>query len=355
MKSTQDMKHMLTQEEPAKKTSLLWDGLNFTAIAGTTSVAIVAVQSPIRSMITNLSAYHSLLPPANTLASSSTLSIARHLYTGTAASFFATAVRTTSVKSTKKLESPQTSVSDSSHAEEASRPIAQPFSAAKMSYVATSAAGDVLVTQIPESLSQLKKSGVLPVDFKWRTPRNALGLISGGFVPRYLAGIVNIGCMTGLEGKYANALSVTDSKLKHTVAGTLSGMTAATLSYPFLTFKDYVLAQAKISSGKLVNRSSIDVMKEMSHSFLANPKAITESFLKTAAKAMPLRVGLSGLIFGMFSGITSALGDEPLKSVVPDRVQAGIKADSNLFGFFNPSTTISPDDSVGVPRYQLIE
>jgi hypothetical protein len=332
-----------TKEELHK---MVWDGLNFTVVAAATSASIVAIQSPLKSVVVNLSRSGTFVPPYT----GGVLGLVKALYAGTAASISGSAARTIWVTGAKKFKPVEGGVvreegmaieegmlaerEEGMSREEGTALARVPGS--KGLYVASAAFGDILVTQIPESLSMLKKvPGLLPKDFKWSTPYNASRLMAGGFVPRYATGMINFASLCLLEESIAGALPIENDKAKHTVAGAASGATAAVFGYPLAALKDYALVRAQVIDGKLINKSTIVVIKEMAHMLRTNPEQALSSFGSNALKQMPMRVAMTSAIFAIVAGVGETLGSEPLKPVVSKRLQPPATASSG--GFFSTS------------------
>lgn len=306
-----------------------WNVINFTTVAAATSMSIVAVQSPIKTVLLSLTKNGAVLPSYTGGA----LGLVRVMYAGTSASLSGSAARTVYVTGAKNGK-PVEEISEPNKKQGTSG-----ISGAKVGYVMSVTVGDIVVTQIPESLSQLRKiNGLLPVDFNWKTPKNAKALMTGGFAPRFMSGMVNLSCLCLLEDEVSQRLPIANGKAKHFAAGAVSGMTAAFFTYPLTSFKDYVLVQAKVEKGILVNKSSFAVAKEMMQAVRNQPKQTMMSFFKGAVKQMPLRMGLTGAIFSIVSGVGETLGTEPLKNVVPERLQPS-KATGGQ-GFFTPVKAI---------------
>lgn len=300
---------------------IIWNTANFTTIAAITSASIVAVQSPIKTVLLNTTKHGTLIPTY----SGGILGLVRLLYAGTSASLSGSAMRTVYVTGAKNNR-PVEDVSDKKWVSKKTVPEAQ------VGYVVCAALGDIAVTQIPESLSQLKKvPGLLPPGFKWRTLNNASQLMMGGFAPRFAAGMVNFSCLCVVEQEVSQRLPIKDNKSKHFVAGAVSGMTAAFCSYPFSAFKDYTLVQARVADGRLVNKGTIAVMKEMVQAVYAQPRQVSSAFFKNAAKQLPLRMGLTGVIFSIVAGVGETLGNEPLKKVIPENYQPKALTTQGLF------------------------
>lgn len=303
-----------------------WEMSNFSIVAFATSASIVAVQSPVKTMLVNLSKSGSFMPPYQ----GGVLGFMRALYAGTSASLSGSVVRTayvTGAKNSKPIE--EGLIREEKRANE--------LSAVKMGYVLSMAFGDILVTQIPESLSQLRKvPGLLPTNFQWKNYHNASRLMFGGFTPRYCSGIVNFASLCLLEEEFVKMMPTHNKQAAHFYAGALSGMTAAFFSYPFTSFKDYLAVRATVTDGLLYNASAFTALKDLTYSFMASPAGSAKSFGANAVKQLPLRMGLTGVIFSLVAGVGAVLGSEPLKAVVSDRFQPSSVSD-NPQSFFSAS------------------
>ncbi|MCW8410080.1 hypothetical protein OQJ13_13955 [Legionella sp. PATHC035] len=292
-----------------------WGGLNFTTVALVTSGAIVSVQSPIKTILVNLTKERTMLPPS--AFQGGKLGIVRALYAGTSASLSGSLIRTGYVTGAKGGSKPveEAIIKDESGKEEVIK-----YGTASIGLITAMALGDILVTQIPESMSTLQKAGILPKNFTWKTVPNAWNLMMGGFAPRYVSGMVNFGALCVLEEVIAKNLP--DHKGKHFTAGMVSGMSAAFFAYPFTVFKDYTLVRSSVTpEGKLKSASSLKLTKELFFAFISSPGASAKSFGEMALKQVPIRMGLTGVIFALVAGVGEAMGQEPLKKVVPEQYQ----------------------------------
>ncbi len=210
----------------------------------------------------------------------------------------------------------------------------------KMGYVMSAALGEIIVTQIPESLSSLKKvSGLLPPDFKWYTPYNLYQLMSAGFVPRYCAGLVNFASLCIVEDQIAQSLSIENKKVKHFTAGALSGVIAATGSFPFAAFKDYALVQATVNNGRLVNPRATNLLVDMAKQFWANPGEVAKVVAKNTVMQWSLRSLLVAGTFGTIALVEEILGSESLNKVVPEGFRPS-SADNRQRFFSKPSPSV---------------
>ena len=297
----------------------------------------VAVQSPVKTLLVNFTKNQGAIPSFT----GGTLGFIKAMYAGTTASLSSSAARTTYVTNAKNNKPMEEIV------EVTSKPGETPksFVHAQATYVMNAALGDIIVTQIPESLSTLKKvPGLLPQAFKWYTPGNALRLMTGGLGPRYCSGVVNFTALCVGESMIANNLPIKNKETKHFVAGGISGITAGLVSYPFAVFKDYMLVNMTVNNGQLVNKGALHLSRELLQHIKDNPKEAVGIFSKNAAKQLPLRMGLSSLIFAIVAGMGELLGPEPLKKVVPERFQPSIgKSALGFFASANKIEEITPE------------
>ena len=314
-----------------------WKLANFTTVAAATSSVIIAVQSPVKTVLASLSKTGNFMPSYT----GGVWGMMNMLYKGTMASIGGQAARTVYVTNARNARPVEERTDKTVIAKiEEERPKAQrTISRPELVYVAAGAAGEVAFTQIPESLSTLKKvPGLLPDKFNWKTPHNAYQLMSGGFYPRYFSGMVNFASMCLLETEIAKRLPIEDTKTKHFAAGAMSGMTAAFFSYPFNVFKEYTLVRATVTNtGKLVNQSALSIAKGLQQAVAKAPKEAVKAFLGNAAKQLPIRMGVTGAVFAIVAGVNETLGDEPLKKVVPERFQP--PAGTNPQSFFGGRTS----------------
>jgi hypothetical protein len=341
-----------------------WRAANFGTVALATTTCILAVQSPAKTVLVNLLSNKGMFPVSN----AGLFGVAKLLYAGTGAAFGGSAVRTLWVSAAKDGAKPlegalareeafardtfagDEALTESRALSEEGRLVAEVVSKeaaiedkyAKGRRVVYMSLGEILLTNYSESLSTLRKTGVLSHDFKPYTMHNASKLISGGFLPRFGAGLINMASLCILEEKIAGRMSfIEDEGKKHFVSGALSGMAGALCSYPFALFKDYVQVQTKEIDGKLYNKGAFTAAKELYATFKGDRRTSLMEFGKMSLKQLPIRVGLTGLIFGIIGGVGATLGDEPLRKVAPEKLQPPTLAGSRD-GFFAQAPRISP-------------
>ena len=116
------------------------------------------------------------------------------------------------------------------------------------------ALGIVAVTQIPAQLSDYAKSGLIPPQFKWHSPYNIYQLMSASFLPKYGASVINLSSLGLIEQKYSEQLTWIEPNKVGFVSGALSGLTAASLTYPLAAFVDHNQSQTRVEGEKIVNK-----------------------------------------------------------------------------------------------------
>ncbi|ARH00428.1 hypothetical protein [Legionella micdadei] len=309
----------------------LWEALNFLFVTGVTCGGVVIFQSPLKTVLTNLTIDGTVLPKYP-LTSIGTFGFFRALYAGTSASFAGSAARTayvTAAKNNKPIEVKESTP----HEEKLSG-----LNLNKAGYVMSAAFGDYVVTQIPKSLSQLRKiPNLLPSGFKWYTRNNLYQLWTGGFPSEYFAGLANFGALCVLEEELAKRLPIEDEKIRHLLSGALTGVGAGVISYPFALLRDYTLVHANVTNGQLRIDSTATILKKLAAAYLENPKEAGLAFLANAAKQVPIRAILTGGVFSIVASVGATLGSAPLSKIIPERFHP---SKTNPQGFFyNRKTT----------------
>lgn len=317
---------------PSEQSSFLWTAANFLTVSTVTSLGIVSVQSPLKTMLAN-SIKNGTMFPAYT---GGTFGLIRALYAATFTSFTGSMTRTAYVTCAKKNNPEIIEIhSEENSSNEARQAQKHEENLTKAGYVMAVAFGDTLVTQIPETKSQLEKVNikvkVLPDNLKgllnWNNvchlTKNNYKLMNNALVPRYLSGLGNFASLCVLEEGIAHNLPIENKEAKHFVAGALSGMSAAVITYPLTTLKDNITLQASLNeNGELQTKGTLPVLKNLGQRFYQNPGQSMFTFGSNAVKQLPVRMVMSGLVFSMVSGIGSTLGDEPLKKAIPEKLQS---------------------------------
>jgi hypothetical protein len=99
-----------------------------------------------------------------------------------------------------------------------------------------------------------------------------------------------------------------------------------------------------------VNKGTFNSIKDLNLSFWVDPKASLFSLVLNAGKQIPLRVVSSAAVFSMISGIGNALGQEPLKTIVPERYTPSPGRHPSTFFKNNPDSTMRPPGTTSVPE-----
>ncbi|USQ13335.1 hypothetical protein J2N86_11665 [Legionella lytica] len=302
-----------------------WYASNLFTVAAATNIAILSVQSPTKTLLARMAAQ----APAVPSMSGGTFGFFRALYAGTKTSIYGSAARTTYVTTTKNNRPTENLISESVIREEtALEESIRPTQKIPFSYTMHAAFWDLAITQIPDSLSQMKKTpGLLPPNFKWYAPYNIRALLLNGFSARYASGIINFTAMLQFETWMANQLNMQNSASKHATAGAISGAVGALAAYPFASLKDLTLARTKVShNGLLVNETTFNVLKSLYNDFHQNPAKAVKDFFTYSGKQIPLRMALSAMIFSIIAGVGEKLGPTPLEKVVPQKYQPDTEA-----------------------------
>ncbi|BCA94762.1 hypothetical protein TUM19329_11230 [Legionella antarctica] len=311
-----------------------WRFSNFTAVAGVTSFCIVAVQSPAKTFLVNLTKNGTAMP----VYSGGTFGFVRALYAGSTASLSGSLARTVYVTSAKNHKPVEIMPEEMVRGE-------GKFTRANLAFFAAAAGGDVAVSQIPESLSILKKvQGLLPPDFKWFTANNAYQLMTGGFGAKYSSALINFTSLCMVEDVIAQNLPISEPKTRHFFAGALSGVVASVCSYPFTVIKDLTLVKSMVSpASQLSIPSTSSVIKDLIKDFKENPLQVAKAAVGNSGKQLLVRAPLTAAIFGIISTVGAAMGPEPLKDFVPESLQPSVGR--NPHGFFGGSS----------PRVEVVE
>lgn len=303
---------------------LAWDAANFLTTTGITCLSIVAIQSPFKTILTSVMKNGTFLPPVN----GGIASVCQVLYRGTSKSITGSAIRTSYIEGAKEAKPKDDA------------------SLKKAGYVLSISLGELVVTQVTESLSTLEKADIVPKNFNWKTSHNFTNLMKCGFTPRYMSAMVNLGSLCVLSQNIAQIMPIQDKKLSSALGGAASGMIAGVGSYPFAALKDYILVQTSVKNGKLVTVNEFNLVKEMLGMLKENPKLAMKKFGATAAKQLPMRMALTALIFTIVSGLSETLGSEPLKAVAPELQP---KQPANRLGFFTKpmeATQVTADQPI---------
>jgi hypothetical protein len=304
-----------------------WNITNLGLITTVSTAMVLSIQMPFKTLLLNLMKYNVVIPPVSPYTGG-LLSIFKAYYAGTQASLTSATARNLYVNSNRNGKPSENTTSEEMNEKSVlAKPNVKPIT------IAAGALADVVLTQVPESLSQLRKiPGLIPAHFKWYTPYNFAALFANGIMARYSASVISYSAMLQFENKIANRLPIKNQTTNHGVAGALSGMGAAIFSYPFSVFKDYLLMQTTITNERrLVNKGSLNTLKELGQRFTGNPKQAIEQFAKLAKTQLPLKTLLSGAIFATITATEQALGPEPLAKIIPKPISSFTKNHPSCF------------------------
>lgn len=300
-------------------TTLGWQVANFTALVAITSGLIALVHSPLNTMMMNQIITGRLLQ-ATSEPNLGLLFIMRQLYTGFGSCLAGTGTRTAYISGAKKIDQ-EVKYNQEPLAEDQtpSRKITTQLRTKleTIGFATAMSLGELVVTQVPEALSLLRKSGAIKPAFVWRTPHNLAKLSITSAGARFCFGFINFISLCEIEQMYANRLSIEDKTVKHLSAGALSGMTAAVLSYPFSMYRDYHLSKIRVENDKLVSPGAFNLWSAYasqvkSVGFYSAIKTILRDFCVQA----PLRMARTSSRFALISGVSAWCGNEPLTHLV---------------------------------------
>lgn len=293
----------------------IWDVLNFTSVAAVTSVSVVAVQSPFRTLILNLLRNQRALPPVHLPTGSFVWMAAmlRGLYQGSQAALSGSAVRSAYIMGTKNASTDKSI--------EAENIETKPKNQVPLTHLVLASVGDLLITQIPGVLADHQRTGIVPPDFNWRTRHNIGQLMSSCFFARWSTSMINFSMLCVAEQKIATHLKNTDPQYKHFASGALSGVAAGLLTTPFALFIDHTQIQSRVEQGELHNEPALKNALQLKKQFVADPYGSMLIFMKKAAQQMPPRIILRAAIFGIVAGLGDTLDTHPLERVVPKAYQ----------------------------------
>lgn len=300
-----------------------WQAANFITILTATSTAVAAAQCPLNSLLANRRTYNQLLPPRTEIGAG-TLAAVRSLYVGFVPSLAGSSARSAYVTGVKKNGSSATE--ESSLEEEAF--IARNINPMKpsllwdMCYVAAASAGEMVFTQIPESLSGLQKFNVISPAFNWRGPHNLLKLAGAGVGARFSGTMVNFYALCEIEAYLAHLINIPGS---HLIAGAFSGGLAAVFSWPFTYYRDTVLLKSSVVDGCLMTQGfrplAAQAIKYLQTA--GYQRAASELYREFAAE-IPVRLIRSAATFAIVSQIGATLGPKPLNSAAEGMRQWGM-------------------------------
>lgn len=323
------------------------DVANFSLTIMTTSALIALVHSPINTFLMNHIKTGRFIA-TDTHTSMNRLIFIRQFYIGFASCFAGVGTRTTYMSGAKKVDQ-QNKQMQELQSEEMRQVREEESKYYRKKIVASVASlslislGEVVVTQVPEVLSTLRKAQIIDNDFKWYAARHFAPLATASLGARFAFSFINFLSLCEVEQLYTKSLTIQNPTMRHFVAGMLSGMTAAIISYPFAQYRDYYLSKMRFSGTELISPGIVALWQEhKAYTKQVGFHAVLKTTISNFSYVAPLRALRAGTRFGLIAGVSSFLGDKPCEYL-------GAK-----LGFFSstPSDTHSnrPINSPGVTK-----
>lgn len=310
-----------------------WRAANFSVVVFITSGLITMVHSPLNSFMLNQITHGRFLPETSIGVSL----IVRNLYAGFGACFAGTGTRTAYMSGVKKKGQDIKNDNESGNEQDIQEAVITTKRSNgltnQLGYYSAISLGELVVTHVPEVMSQLQKLNIIDKQFKWNTPYNLYKLSVTTSGSRFCFGLVNFVSLCGIEHFYAQQMPIDDLKTKHFFAGAASGMTAAVLSYPFSYYRDYRLSTVTVVNGQLSMDSVFKFTQNaISHVKTVGIATVSKQLAKEFCSQAPLRMARTGSRFALIAGVSAACGDEPLESLF-----------SNKMSFFNSRSSSLPE------------
>jgi len=321
-----------------------WQAANFSAVVFITSGLISLIHNPLNVVMLNkmtLGRFFQSTSETNTGFSV----LMRHLYTGIGSCFAGTGTRTAYMSGTKKIDQEMKNNSEESPHESERPTNKQKYRVLdRAGYLTAISLGELVVTQVPEVLSQLRKLGIIEQRFKWCTPYNLAKLSITSSGARFCFGFVNFLALSEAEEFYAAHMPLNDLTVKHFCAGAASGMTAAIFSYPFSYYRDYHLSKMHVLNGQLRAPGALKLFSDyVHHTKQVGVKAVAQQSIKDFCIQAPLRMFRTGTRFSLISGVAAICGNEPLNYFFDGKVPAT----NSQLGFFPKQKKVEAEDTTG--------
>ena len=313
---------------PSKEalSSFGWQAANFTVFAGVSTSLITMVQSPLTSLGLNKMKNGRFLPPLSV----GIFPIVRFLYAGFGPNMAASGLKTVYVSGAKK-SGHGAEINEGAAAEEVlSEPLvesktdgqvlsqrnAQRFgNAQRLGFVAAVAAGEVVVTQFHSTYGDLTKLGIIGKGFNWKDPYNFTKVSTSGIGARFAASMVGFSSLCLLEGKLSGLMPFKeDGSMNHFVAGGLSGLIAAGVSFPIVGYREIALSRVRVDTqGRLKTPTIFSLFGDARrHINAVGGEKAAREVVKFVAEQLPLRMARNAATFALVCGVDSVLGKEPL-------------------------------------------
>lgn len=320
-----------------------WFVSNLSLKAFIISSIIQLGQSPIKSLQQNKMKSGFYIPPVE----GGVKAVVKLLYKGFVPGLLGSTKRGGYILSSKELKSKEGKIEESVTKSELEENVESSVSKNEkkmnlneLNWIFWSAVGEVAVSNKREVESQLKKWDKLPPNFDYAKNSNALRF--DGAQIKLLMAMVSFACLLVVEDKIAKTLPIKNENLNHTIAGGISGLVSSVVTFPLANFNDFRSLKSEVKDGKLISGSSVILMKEIADLVKSDPKKAMQAFLYNVKGQLPLRMLTTVYIFSIVSGLSSLLGEEPLKKVVPKDL---VPSSKNSSGFFNGSNEKKVEES----------
>lgn len=299
--------------------------LNLSATALATCATVVTVETPVTRMVLNQLQKGTFLPRSTLAGRAGFFALMSNLYTGVGAqtagsfaraSYVTTAKQASLHPSTKPTEGLEIEASHESVQEETGLP--KLFNR-QSGLVASFALGDVIITHPFDTKRHLSVLQITDNQFNWKGAHNAFKLCTAHVGARYTSSLVNYGSLLLLSNQIATTMPIENNTLNHVVSGAISGAFAAAICFPLGYYRDYALSQASVVNGQLQTLKA-PTIASYATDFVKNigfRNALTQCYDKFKPQIIG-RMSRSALIFACVEGISSLLGQEPLKEVIPE-------------------------------------
>ena len=330
-----------------------YQAANFIIPLAIISTSVALVQSPINTLLLKrIQQNNRPIPSPSSEMNVGFFMAARSLYTGMGANLAGSGARTAYVTGVKKSGYGTEVVEETSKGGEEGllkdvleqkRDVKTVSinSFARVGYVAAVSLGDVVITNFHDTKSALLKLGTIDARFKSNSYHSLFKMGTSGMGARYGAAMVNFSALCMGEEYVSSWMPEEEHSKNHFISGAISGMFAAVFSLPFSYYRDYALSKVTVSHGKLVTPSTRGLIADAlvqakAAGFAQTVKDMSKRLLVDA----PLRMGRTGAVFGLVTGISDALGAEPL-ACLSESIASTKQAGKNVFRFFSGSENTS--------------
>lgn len=326
----------------------LYKGLNLFTVSFGTAATVLAVDTPVTTMILNHVQKGKFLPPSCTAGRAGALAMLAGLYTGVRTQAVGSVARSGYVTNAKQIsvnpleKSNEIEASNESIQENKNRSFK---SFQELSLVASFALGEVIVTHPFDTKRHLSVLNVTNEHFNWKGVHNAFKLCTAHIGPRYTAGLINFGSLLIASNQIAKQLPIENKTVSHITSGALSGAFAAATCFPLSYYRDRALSEACVVNGRLTTMKATSIASHAYNFVKDTGFSDTLSYCYKAFKPQLIsRMARTALIFACVEGVSNFLGQEPLKEIIPETGKPG----SNSFSLFSrkPEKNSTPSPSI---------